>query len=76
MVSSALAAVLPSVVLILFNIVRVVVVFFLTRHCYQNTSISKTSSPTKRKDIYDQVQGGKTYEDITKTDSPAYGPVK
>ena len=70
---TALAAVVPSVVLILTNIISVVVVFFLTRHCYQNTS--KMSSPVKHEDVYDQVQGGKTYKDITMTDSPAYGPV-
>jgi hypothetical protein len=73
-IPTALAAVVPSVVLILSNIISVVVVFFLTRHCYKNTS--KMSSPVKREDVYDQVQGGKTYEDIAMTDSPAYGPVK
>ena len=71
---TVVAAVIPSLVLILFYIISVVVVFFLTRHCYKNTS--KMSSPVKREDVYEQVQGGKTYEDITMTDSPAYGPVK
>ena len=73
-IPTAFAAVVPSVILILSNIISVVFVFFLTRHCYKNTS--KTSSPVKREDVYEQVQGGKNYEGIAMTDSPAYGPVK
>ena len=73
-IPTVVAAVVIFITMLLINVVSVVVVFFLTRHCYKNTS--KTSSPTKREDVYDQVQGGKTYEHITMTESPAYGPVK
>lgn len=73
-IPTALAAVVPSVILTLSNIVSVVVIFFLTRHCYKNTA--KTTSPAKREDVLDQVQAGKTYEDIAMTDSPAYSQVK
>ena len=66
--------IVPTVVLLLVNIISVVVVFLITRHCYRKTS--QKSSPSKGEDVYDQVEGPKTYEDIAMTDSPAYGPVK
>ena len=69
-----LAGIIPTVVLLLVNIISVVVVFLVTRHCYKKTS--QKSSPSKGEDVYEQVEGPKTYEDIVMTDSPAYGPVK
>ena len=69
-----LAGIIPTVVLLLANVVTGVVVFLITRHCYKKTS--QKSSPSKGEDVYEQVEGPKTYEDIVMTDSPAYGPVK
>ena len=64
----------PTAVMIVVNIISVVVAVLVTRHCYKKTS--QKSSPSKGEDVYDQVEGPKTYEDIVMTDSPAYGPVK
>ena len=72
--TSLLAGIIPTVVLLLANVITGVVVFLITRHCYKKTS--QKSSPSKGEDVYDQVEGPKTYEDIVMTDSPAYGPVK
>ena len=69
-----LAGIVPIVVLLLANVVSVVIAVLITRHCYKKTS--QKSSPSKGEDVYDQVGGPKTYEDIVMTDSPAYGPVK
>ena len=69
-----LAGIIPTVVLLLANVVTALLVFLVTRHCYKKTS--QKSSPSKGEDVYDQVEGPKTYEDIVMTDSPAYGPVK
>ena len=69
-----LAGIIPTFVLLLVNIITVVVAVLITRHCYKKTS--QKSSPSKGEDVYDQVEGPKTYEDIVMTDSPAYGPVK
>ena len=68
-----LAGIIPTliVLLLLANAISVVVVFLITRHCYKKTS--QKSSPSKGEDVYDQVEGPKTYEDIVMTDSPAYG---
>ena len=68
-----LAGLIPTVMLLLANVVTGVVVFLITRHCYKKTS-QKSSS--KDEDVYEQVEGPKTYEDIVLTDSPAYGPMK
>ena len=72
--SLGIGVAVPIAVLIVVNIISVVVVFLITRHCYKKTS--QKSSPSKGEDVYDQVEGPKTYEDIVMTDSPAYGPVK
>ena len=69
-----LAGIVPTVVLLLANVVTGVVAVLITRHCYKKTS--QKSCPLKGEDVYDQVEGPKTYEDIAMTDSPAYGPVK
>ena len=69
-----LAGIVPTVVLLLANVVTGVVAVLITRHCYKKTS--QKSSPSKGEDVYEQVEGPKTYEDIAMTDSPAYGPVK
>ena len=69
-----LAGVIPSAVLIVVNIISVVVAILTTRHCCNGAS--QKSSPSKRGDVYDQVERPKTNEDIIMTDSPAYGPVK
>ena len=69
-----LAGIIPTVVLLLANVVTGVVAVLVTRHCYKKTS--QKSSPSKGEDVYDQEEGPKTYEDIVMTDSPAYGPVK
>ena len=70
--SLGISVAVPIAVLIVVNIISVVVVFLITRHCYKKTS--ETNS--KFEDVYEQVEGPKTYEDIAMTDSPAYGPVK
>ena len=69
-----MACIIPTVVLLLANVVTGVVVFLITRQCYKKTS--QKSSPSKDEDVYEQVTGPMTYEDIAMTDSPAYGPVK
>ena len=71
-----LAGIIPTVVLLLANVLTGVIVFLMTRHCYKKTS--QRSSPSKGEDVYEQVsqERPKTYEDIVMTDSPAYGPVK
>ena len=69
-----LAGIIPTVVLLLANVITGVVAVLITRHCYKKTS--QKSSPSKGEDVYEQVEGPKTYEDIVMTDSPAYGPVK
>ena len=69
-----LAGIVPTVLLLLADIISVVVAVLITRHCYKKTS--QKSSPSKGEDVYEQVEGPKTYEDIVMTDSPAYGPVK
>ena len=71
---ASLLAGIPTVVLLLANVVSVVVAVLITRHCYKKTS--QKSSPSKGEDVYEQVEGPKTYEDILMSDSPAYGPVK
>ena len=69
-----LAGIIPAVLLLLANVVTGVVAVLITRHCYKKTS--QKSSPSKGEDVYEQVEGPKTYEDIVMTDCPAYGPVK
>ena len=69
-----LAGIIPTVVLLLADVISVVVAVLITRHCYKKTS--QKNSPSKGEDVYEQVEGPKTYEDIAMTDSPAYGPVK
>ena len=62
-----LAGIVPTVVLLLANVLTGVGVFLITRHCYKKTS-QKSSSKGKTSEP-------DTYEDIVMTDSPAYGPV-
>ena len=69
-----LAGIIPTVVLLLANVVTGVVAVLITRHCYKKSS--RKSSPSRGEDVDDQVEGPKTYEDIVMTDNPAYGPVK
>ena len=69
-----LAGIIPTVVLLLADVISVVVAVLITRHCYKKTS--QKSSPSKGEDVYEQVETPKTYEDIAMTDNPAYGPVK
>ena len=68
-----LAGIIPSVVLLLSNIISVVVAVLVTRYCC-NTS-SQKSSPPKHDDVYEHVEGSDAYKDIPMTTSPAYGPV-
>ena len=71
-----LAGIIPTVVLILASIISVVVAVLITRYYYMKTSHDQKSCLPKGEDVYEQVEGPKTYEDIAMTDSPAYGPVK
>ena len=68
------AGIIPSTILIVVNIISIVVVFFITRHCYKHTS--QKGSPLKSGGLSERVKGPNTYEDIPMTNSPAYGPVK
>ena len=71
----ALAGAIPSVILVVTNVISVVAVFLITKYGCHTSTLKNLSS--KHKDILcNQLQEPKTYEDITMTDSPAYGPMK
>ena len=72
--SLGIGVAVPIAVLIVVNIISVVVVFLITRHCYKKTS--QKSSPSKVEYVYEQVEGQNPCENIVMTDSPAYGPVE
>ena len=67
-----LAGIIPSVVLLLSNIISVVVAVLVTRYC---CNTSQKSSPPKHDDVYEQVEGSDVYKDIPMSTNPAYGPV-
>ena len=68
-----LAGIIPSVVLLLFNIITVVVTVLVTRYCCNSSS--QKSSPSKQDDVYEQVEESNVYKDIPMSTNPAYGPV-
>ena len=68
-----LAGIIPSVALLLSNIISVVVAVLVTRYCYNSSS--QKSFPPKHDDVYEQVEGSDAQKDIPMTTSPAYGPV-
>ena len=68
-----LAGIIPSVVLLLSNIISVVVAVLVTRYCCNSSS--QKSSPPRHDDVYDQVEGSDAYKDISMSTNPAYGPV-
>ena len=68
-----LAGIIPSVVLLLSNIITLVVAVLVTRYCCN--SLSRKSSPSKHDDVYEQVEESNAYKDIPMSTNPAYGPV-
>ena len=68
-----LAGIIPSVALLLSNIISVVVAVLVTRYCCNSSS--QKSFPPKHNDVYEQVEGSDAHKDIPMTTSPAYGPV-
>ena len=68
-----LAGIIPSVVLLLFNVITVVVAVLVTRYCCNNSS--QKSSPPKHDEVYEQVEELNAYKDIPMFTNPAYGPV-
>ena len=70
-----LAGIIPSVVLLLSNIISVMVAVLVTRYCCNSSS--QRSSPPKKvlDDVYEQVEGSNVDADILISTNPAYGPV-
>ena len=69
-----LAGVIPSVVLMLTNIIGVVVAVLITRHCLRNTT--QKNSTSNKESTYEQVEGTKPYSNIAMNENPAYGPLQ
>ena len=68
-----LSGIVPSLVLLLSNIISVVVAVLVTRCCCNSSS--KKSSASKDEEVYEQVERPSAYEDIPMSTNPAYGPV-
>ena len=64
-----LSGIIPTVALLLSNIISVVVAVLVTRYCCNSSS--QKSSPSKHDDVYEQVEGSDAHKDIPMTTSPA-----
>ena len=62
-----LVATIPTVVLLVANVLTGTVVFLITRHCLKNTH-QKTATSVQREDVYDQVVISKSSGTIQMTD--------
>jgi hypothetical protein len=74
-VGIAVAATIPTVALLVANVLTGVVVYLITRHWYKKPP-QKTPTSVKREDVYEQMEVSKNSDTIKMTDNPAYGPVK
>jgi hypothetical protein len=73
-VNLILTGTLPSIILLLTNVISIVTAVVITRYCYRKSSSSRnqvTSEPASDKE-YEVVHNPNTYDNIVMTNSPAY----
>jgi hypothetical protein len=73
-VGIAVAATIPTVALLVANVLTGVVVYLITRHWYKKPP-QKTPTSVQREDVYEQMGVSKNSDTINMTDNPAYGPM-